>query len=360
MELPGIDDLRFFAGIAAASTLTEAGHRWGVSVSAVSKRLSRLERRLGAQLVNRSTRGLTLTPEGQRYRDAATSVLRQIEDVEDEIGRQQRGLRGRVAVQSSIGLGRAHIAPLLGELQSEHPDLRIDLELSHLPVHVAGSAFDFSVRVGRLPDSRLHCRMLHRNRRVVCAAPDYVRRRGEPRTLDDLVRHDCIVIRENDADYALWRFGTEDDRVNLRVDGALTTNDGDVATDWCRAGRGLVMRSLWQVAPLLDDGSLVQALPDMPTPRADVFAVFPEAGQLHRRVSGTIDHPRPRARTPAPDRRMTADPVEGLRAHPRLSPRHAQCPAPQSTPLPASSPRRSRPRPSYGPRPARPRAARAR
>jgi len=290
MDLPGIDDLRFFAGIAAASSLTEAGHRWGVSVSAVSKRLSRLERRLGAQLINRSTRGLTLTPEGQRYRDAASSVLRQIEDVEDEIGRQQHGLRGRVAVQSSIGLGRAHIAPLLGELQAEHPDLRIELELSHLPVHVGGSAFDISIRVGRLPDSRLHSRLLHRNRRIVCAAPDYLRRRGAPRTLDDLARHDCIVIRENDADYALWRFGSVDEPVHLRVDGALTTNDGDVATDWCRAGRGLLMRSQWQVAALLDDGSLVRVLPDLPTPRADIVAVLPEAGHLHRRVGGTLDH----------------------------------------------------------------------
>ncbi|WP_343938842.1 LysR substrate-binding domain-containing protein [Pseudonocardia zijingensis] len=189
-----------------------------------------------------------------------------------------------------MGLGRAHIAPLLGELESEHPDLRIDLELSHLPVHVAGSAFDFSVRVGRLPDSRLHWRMLHRNRRVVCASPQYVSRRGVPRTLDDLARHDCIVLRENDADYALWRFGTEDDPVTVRVDGALTTNDGDVAVDWCRAGRGLVMRSLWQVAPLLDDGSLVRVLPGLPTPRSDIVAVFPEPGPLHRRIGDTIDH----------------------------------------------------------------------
>lgn len=133
MELPEIDDLRFFTGIAAASTLTDAGHRWGVSVSAVSKRLSRLERRLGVRMVNRSTRSLTLTPQGRRYADVAATILRQVDDLEDEIGRHQEGLRGRIAVQASLGLGRAHIAPLLTELQSRHPELRIDLELSHLP-----------------------------------------------------------------------------------------------------------------------------------------------------------------------------------------------------------------------------------
>jgi LysR family transcriptional regulator, transcriptional activator for dmlA len=290
VELPGLDDLTFFAGVAGAGTLTEAGHRWGVSVSAVSKRLSRLERRLGVQLVTRSTRRLTLTPEGQRYADVAASVLHQVQDVEDEIGRQQHALRGRIAVWSSIGLGRAHIAPLLGDLESEHPALRIDLELSHLPIHVGGSSFDLAVRVGRPPDSRQHFRLLHRNRRIVCASPGYIQRHGQPQTLDDLARHTSIVIRENEADYALWRFGSDDDLVNVRVDGALTTNDGDVATEWCRAGRGLVMRSLWQVTPLLDDGSLVQVLPDLPTPRADIVALYPESRHLHQRVSATIKH----------------------------------------------------------------------
>ncbi|MFD4253375.1 LysR family transcriptional regulator [Amycolatopsis thermoflava] len=290
MELPEFDDLRFFAGVAAASTLTEAGHRWGVSVSAVSKRLARLERRLDAQLINRSTRRFTLTPEGERYRDVAAEVLQRIDDVEDEIGRQRHGLRGRIAVQSSIGLGRAHVAPLLGELAAGHPQLRVDLELSHLPVHVGGTAFDFAVRVGPLPDSRLRSRLLHRNRRIVCAAPAYLREHGEPRTLDDLGAHSCIVIRENDTDYAIWRFGTADEPVNVRVEGTLTTNDGDVATDWCRAGRGLLMRSLWRVAPLLADGSLVPVLRELPTPRADVHAVLSGTRHPPRRVATALDH----------------------------------------------------------------------
>jgi DNA-binding transcriptional LysR family regulator len=290
VELPEIDDLRFFTGIATASTLTDAGHRWGVSVSAVSKRLSRLERRLGVRMVNRSTRSLTLTPEGRRYADVAATILRQVDDLEDEIGRHQEGLRGRIAVQASLGLGRAHIAPLLAELQSRHPELRIDLELSHLPAQVSGSTFDFVVRVGRLPDSPLHFRLLHRNKRVVCASPEYLRRRGVPQSLDDLRRHDCIVIRENDAGYALWRFGTDDDQTTVRVDGTLITNSGEAATAWCHAGRGLVMRSLWEVAPSLTDGTLTQVLPHIPTPTADIYAVFPATDTHHHRIQTTLNH----------------------------------------------------------------------
>ncbi|MDI2028170.1 LysR family transcriptional regulator [Saccharopolyspora sp. TS4A08] len=289
MELPELDDLQFFDGIARATTLTGSARQWGVNVSTVSKRLARLERRLGVQLVNRSTRRLSLTAEGRRYAEGAGRLLGQIADLEDDIGEQRAGLRGRISVHSSIGLGRAHIAPLLGELAAAHSDLEVDLELSHLPVHVAGTPYDFAVRVGRLPDSRLHARLLHANRRVVCAAPGYLERRGEPRTLPDLAEHDCIVIRENDTDFMNWRFGEEGDQA-VRVAGAMVSNDGDVATEWCLAGRGMVMRSLWQVAPLLRDGRLVQVLPEIPSPRADIYALSRPVQALPRRAREAIEH----------------------------------------------------------------------
>ncbi|MEQ3554489.1 LysR family transcriptional regulator [Pseudonocardia nematodicida] len=288
MDLPDLDDLHFFTGIAAAGTLTEAAHQWGVSVSAVSKRLARLERRLGVRLVNRSTRRLTLTGEGHRYAEGALAVLGRIDDLEDEIGRARSGLHGRIAVHSSMGFGRAHVAPLLGTFEARNPDLRIDLELSHLPVHIGGTGYDFAVRTAPLPDSRMHARLLLRNRRVVCAAPSYLDRRGAPRAVSELAEHDCIVIRENDTGYAHWRFGTDADAAGVRVTGAMTCNDGEVATAWCLAGRGLVMRSLWQVAPMLSTGELVRVLPGVPTPSADLLAVHDAAPP--RRVVAALDH----------------------------------------------------------------------
>lgn len=290
MDLPQLDDLRFFDGVAGAATLTEIARQWGVSVSAVSKRLARLERRLGVQLVKRSTRRLHLTDEGRRYADGAAVVLRQVADLEDEVGGERTGLRGRLSVHSSIGFGRAHVAPLLGELAAANPELEIDLELSHLPLHVGGTPHDLAVRIGRLPDSRLHARMLHPNRRVVCAAPSYLARRPAPRSPQDLADHDCIVIRETDTDVMAWRFGEAGAETVVRVAGALISNDGDVATQWCLAGRGMVMRSLWQVAPLLRAGELVQVLPDVPTPRADIYAVSAASTHPSRRTREAVDH----------------------------------------------------------------------
>ncbi|MFE0021133.1 LysR family transcriptional regulator [Amycolatopsis sp. NPDC059021] len=290
MDLPELDDLQFFDGVARSQTLTQAARRWGVSPSAVSKRLARLERRLGVQLVTRSTRRLDLTGEGERYAAGAARLLPMITDLEEEVGERRHGVRGRVAVHSTIGLGRAHIAPLLGGFRKLHPDIEIDLELSPLPLHVAGTPYDFAVRVGRQRDSALHARLLHPNRRVVCASPDYLRRRDPPRSVHDLPDHDCIVIRENDSDYAIWRFGTGAEEAAIKVPGAMISNDGEIATRWCADGHGLVMRSLWHVAPLLRTGELVQVLPDVPTPDAHIYAVYASARALPRRARLAIDH----------------------------------------------------------------------
>lgn len=290
MDLPELDDLQFFDQIARSATLTEAARTWGVSTSAVSKRLARLENRLGAQLVNRSTRRLTLTSEGARYATGVTGILAQISDLEESISTEQRTLRGRVAVHSTIGLGRAHIAPLLGTFSTLHPDVDIELDLSHLPLNIAGTSFDIAIRVGQLRDSRLRAHRLYPNRRVLCAAPRYFDGKSRPTSLADLTDHHCIVIRENESDYAIWRFGTDGDEMAVRVHGSMISNDGDIATRWCLEGHGLVMRSLWQVQQYLRQQALELVLPEIPTPAADIFAVYPSVSHPPRRILAALDH----------------------------------------------------------------------
>lgn len=290
MDLPDLDDLEFFDGIATAGTLTEAARRWRVSTSAVSKRLAHLERRLGAQLVRRSTRRLSLTDEGVRYAAGAARLLPLINDLEEDVGHRRDVLRGSVAVHCTMGLGRAHVAPVMGAFAAANPAVSVELELSHLPLHVAGSPFDFAIRVGRRDDTSVRTRMLLPNRRVVCASPNYLATRPAPRGLTDLADHDCIVIREIDTDHALWRFGSDGAETTVRVPGTMVTNDGDVATRWCLDGHGLIMRSLWHVGPLLRDGALVRVLEDVPTPRADVVAVHPAHHALSRRAAAALDH----------------------------------------------------------------------
>ncbi|WP_378741571.1 LysR family transcriptional regulator [Nocardia brasiliensis] len=284
------DDVTFFDIVARSRSLTEAAREFGVSVSSVSKRLAQMEARLGVLLVQRSTRRLTLTPEGERYAAGASSIAAQLAELADSISGQRHDLRGRVHIRSTIGLGRAHIAPLVAEFVDRHPEVQADLELSALPLNIAGTGFDIDIRVGALPDSRLTATRLWVNRRVVCASPEYVRLHGTPANLEELEQHNCIILRENESDYALWRFESAGKEISIRVAGNLISNDGDVITRWCLDGRGLVMRSLWQVGPLLRDGSLVQILPEVDTPSADISAVYAAAAPLPRRTRAVIDH----------------------------------------------------------------------
>ncbi|MFJ4655275.1 LysR family transcriptional regulator [Nocardia sp. NPDC088792] len=285
------DDILFFDIVARSRSLTEAAREFGVSVSAVSKRLAQLEARLGVPLIQRTTRRFTLTPEGERYAAGAARLAAQLEELEDSIAEQHDDLRGRLHVRSTIGLGRAHIADLVAEFVARHPAVQVDLELSAVPLNIAGTGFDLDIHVGPLPDSRLTAKRLCRNRRIVCAAPAYIAEHGAPADIAELEQHNCIVLRENESDYVLWRF-IEPDRgeTAIRVAGNLVSNDGDVITRWCLEGRGLIMRSLWHVAPLLQDGSLVQVLPGIPTPSADVYAAYVSAAVLPRRTKALLDH----------------------------------------------------------------------
>ncbi|WP_037144921.1 LysR family transcriptional regulator [Rhodococcoides fascians] len=284
------DDLGFFEVVARSTSLTAVGRELGVSVSSVSKRLAQLESRLAVRLVHRSTRRLTLTPEGERYARGAAAISADVAELEESISGHYAELRGRLRIHSSVGLGRAHIAPLMAEFVALHPRLEVDVELSATPPAASMTPYDLSIRVGALQDSRSTAKRLARSRRIVVASPGYVAEHGSPRTIEEIRRHNCIVLRQDEGDFALWRFGVAADETALRVSGNMTSNDGDVTTAWCVEGRGLLMRSLWHVGPMLRDGSLVQVLPDIATPDADIHAVYSAAPQVPRRVRAAVDH----------------------------------------------------------------------
>lgn len=283
------DDVLFFGAVAKASSLTEAAREMGTSLSSVSKRLSRIEQRLGVRLMTRTTRRMTLTTEGERYAAGAAVIAAHLTELEDSLT-DHGELVGRIKVQASVGLGRAHIAPLVAEFCAANPRVQLELDLSPLPLNNADTTFDIGIRVGTLQDSRLTAKRLHSNRRIVCASPEYLHRHGTPMTPRDLHDHNCIVLRENESDYALWRFGSDDDEIAVRVDGTLSSNDGDVITQWCTEGHGMIMRSIWHVGPLLRQGALVQVLPDIPTPSADIHAVYLATARVPRRISSLVDH----------------------------------------------------------------------
>ena len=284
-----VDDLEFFHVVATSESLTAASRELGSSLPVVSRRLSALERRLDARLVQRGPRRLSLTSEGEVYAARAADILDQVHELDELIADRSGQLRGSMLVEATPGFGRAHVAPLLGEFVAAHPGLEARLQLSALPPQPHRRRFDVAIRVGQAPDSSLQLRRLARNRRVPCASPDYLAAHGVPLTLDDLADHDCLVLRENQADFAVWSFGDADYPRHVRVRGTLSSDDGDVVTGWALEGRGIMMRSQWQVRPHLESRRLVQVLPDLTTPDADVVALIDAERHLPRRVAEFVD-----------------------------------------------------------------------
>ncbi len=205
-SMSNLNDLQFFQQVAHRGSLTAVAREMGLSLPAVSKRLTQLEQRLGVQLVQRTTRRLTLTPEGLLYLEGAQPILQQLDELESALGNRQPVLRGRLRINATLGFGRRHLAAVVSQFAFEHPHLEIVLELTSQPVSLQDDDFDVVICLGEPPDSRRVAVRLLANPRVVCAAPSYLAQHGTPLSVEDLARHNCIVLRQFGSDYALWRF----------------------------------------------------------------------------------------------------------------------------------------------------------
>lgn len=288
-------DLGFFSSLCSAGSLSAAARELGISTAAVSKHLSQMEARLGTPLMNRTTRRMSLTQEGELYLEHARRILSAIDDLQELLGGATgASVSGLLRVNATLGFGRMHIAPLISSFVRQHPGLDVQLQLSVNPPALTEDAFDVCVRFGVPPDSRVIARRIAANRRVLCASPAYLAAHGMPKAPADLTRHACIGIRQGEEAYGLWRLSmkrgkkTETEAVKTR--GALTTNDGEIAVNWALEGHGILMRAEWDVARYLASGRLVQVLPEWETPDADVYVVYPQRYQGVARVRLFVEH----------------------------------------------------------------------
>ncbi|WP_290868707.1 LysR substrate-binding domain-containing protein [Aquabacterium sp.] len=286
-------DLSFFSALASAPSLSAAARELGITTPAVSKRLAQMETRLGISLVNRTTRRMSLTPEGELYLGHARRILQDIEDMGALLGQSKATPAGLLRVNATLGFGRSHVAPLISTFVQTHPQVDVQLQLSVNPPPLTDDAFDVCIRFGAPPDSRVIARRIARNKRLLCASPAYLARHGEPRTPHDLTRHNCIGIRQGEEAYGIWRLshgrGASLDTEAIKIRGSLTTNDGEIALKWALAGHGIVMRAEWDLHRHLQSGQLVQVLPQYRTPDADIYAVYPQSQQMSTRVRAFVD-----------------------------------------------------------------------
>jgi DNA-binding transcriptional LysR family regulator len=241
-------------------------------------------------LLNRTTRRISLTAEGEIYLGHARRILAEIDDMEQLVSSALAAPKGLLRVNATLGFGRSHIAPLISGFAKQHPDVQVQLQLTVNPPPVSEDTFDVCVRFGEPPDARVMARKLAPNRRLLCAAPAYLARHGTPRVPHDLAQHNCIGIRQGDEAYGTWRLGSGKRTESVKVRGNLSTSDGEIAVNWALAGHGIVMRAEWDVARYLRSGRLRQVLENYQTPPADIHAVWPQRHQVSARVRVFVDY----------------------------------------------------------------------
>jgi LysR family transcriptional regulator, transcriptional activator for dmlA len=301
-------DLGFFSVLASAGSLSAAARELRVTTPAVSKHLALMESRVGLALVNRTTRRMSLTPEGEVYLAHARRILGEIDDMEQLLGVSKATPKGLLRVNATLGFGRSHVAPLISRFVRKYPQVEVQLQLSVNPPALTDDSFDVCIRFGAPPDARVIAKHIAPNRRLLCASPAYLAKHGTPRVPNDLIRHNCIGIRQGEEAYGVWRLSSGRGKAatseTIKTRGNLTTNDGEIAVNWALDGHGILMRAEWDIERYLKNGRLVQVLPQYYTPDADIHAVYPQRHQLAARVRAFVDFMalsfRPQAETGKP------------------------------------------------------------
>ncbi len=282
-----VDEIAAFAAVADARSFTQASRRLGVSGAQVSKLVARLENRLGARLLNRTTRDVSLTDTGRAYLERARQVLEDFQSLESSV-RDQSGPRGLLKISAPMSFGASQLTPALLDFATAYPDVSLEVSSTDRLVNLVEEGFDVAVRIGSLADSSLVARRLAAVRMVTCAAPDYLAKHGAPQTLDDLAGHEAI-LDSNMADPRVWRFGGYGDYRDVRVHGRLRFTGADACVAAARAGFGITRTPAFAAADDLRAGLLTPVLCNFEPEMIYVHAVYPHARHLAAKVRAFVD-----------------------------------------------------------------------
>ncbi|RJG26382.1 LysR family transcriptional regulator [Massilia cavernae] len=277
-----------FVEVVARGSLSAAARAEGIAPAMIGRRLDALEARLGVKLLQRTTRKLVLTNEGAAFLEDCQRILAELEEAETAVAERSAKASGHLLVSAPAGFGRRHVAPLLPSFLAEHQDVTINLNLSDRIVDVIGEGVDVAIRIASLSDSSLVGVKLADNQRVLVASPAYLRRKGTPRTLADLAKHNCLAFSSEGSQRG-WTFNENGKIVTLKVPGNMVCNDGAVLHEWALAGKGLAWRSMWEVGSDIDAGRLRTVLNQHAAPGSDIYAVFAQRRHLPLRIRAFVD-----------------------------------------------------------------------
>ncbi|MBO9123744.1 MULTISPECIES: LysR family transcriptional regulator [unclassified Rhizobium] len=284
-----LDNLTLFLTILEKGSLSAAGRELGLSPASTSERLTSLEAYYGVTLLTRTTRSISVTDEGRVLAEGARRLLAEADELESQVRLGAQTISGPIRLSCPVDLGHNRIVPILDRFLELHPAVTIDLNLTDNFVDLVGQGFDFAVRYGALADSSLKVRQLGENRRVVCASPEYLRRNGTPMHPDDLMHHDCILMRFGMNIDRVWSFVVDGSTRQVTVRGRRVANNGELVRCWSLDGRGLCLKSIWDVQEDLKSNRLVEVLAPFSAGNTTLQIVYPPVRVQPRRVRALID-----------------------------------------------------------------------
>jgi DNA-binding transcriptional LysR family regulator len=284
-----LEDMQLFVRAVTDGSLSAAGRELGHSPAVASKRLTRLEKTLGARLLQRSSRRLTLTDAGTIFYERCVGLLAELDDASAAVGAGQMEASGTLHVAAPADLGRQWIGPLAARFAERHPNLRVRLSMSDATLDIFEHAVDVAVRSGSFNDSRLIARRLAHNRRVICASPSYLARHGTPTTLEDLDRHRCLLLHRPGSGLLPWTLQTADGLRSIRPDATITCDNGDMMRALAVAGHGLAFKSEWDIAADVRQGRLVPVMADLAAQDTPIYAMFPSRKFLPAKIRLFVD-----------------------------------------------------------------------
>ena len=272
-----VANLRTFVRVYELGSMSAAGRDQRVSAAVASSRIGELEKHLGVRLFNRTTRSLQATEQGNIFYKGAMKILDTIEEAEAAVADISRSPRGSIHVAAPLGIGKRLVAPLIPPFKDLYPQVDVRLRLSDRRIDITAEGLDVAFVLGTLEDSNLRVRVVAECRRVLCAAPGYLQRRGWPRTGQDLIddRHDCLMHRYPGAREFVWTLETPDGPRRFEVSGSFESDDGDVLTGWALDGRGIILKPVFEIAELLARGELVPVAEETPPQDVQLACLFP-------------------------------------------------------------------------------------
>ncbi|RVU82845.1 LysR family transcriptional regulator [Leucothrix sargassi] len=281
------EHLRLFVRVAVTQNISMAGNELGLSAPVASMHLNKLEETLGVKLLHRTTRKVSLTEEGREFLPHAEEVLSAVASARASVGSGSFTPQGTIRVSTPSSFGRMHIVPALKGFLAAYPDLKVDLRQSDSLIDMVEGGFDIAVRNTVLDDNTLVARKLARDRRIICASPEYLEKHGEPMTPKDLNKHECINLVGIDH----WTFNTPNGQVNIKAKGPIRIDNGESVRDACIDGVGITLCSIWCAYQALEKGELVEILKDYPLEEdTAIWAVYPSSRLLAPKVRAFIDY----------------------------------------------------------------------